>query len=48
MANNSVMTAADRPRDLVSREADIDRRNLDWFIDKLVQILVFIGGISAM
>ncbi len=27
---------------------DIDRRNLDWYIDKLVQILVFIGGISAI
>jgi len=28
--------------------ADFDRRNLDWFIDKLVQVLVFIGGISAI
>jgi len=27
---------------------DFDRRNLDWFIDKLVQVLVFIGGISAI
>ena len=27
---------------------DFDRRNLDWYIDKLVQILVFIGGISAI
>ncbi len=27
---------------------EIDRRNLDWYIDKLVQILVFIGGISAI
>jgi phosphate transport system permease protein len=27
---------------------DIDRRNLDWYIDKLVQALVFIGGISAI
>ncbi len=30
------------------READFDRRNLDWYIDKLVQTLVFIGGISAI
>ena len=28
--------------------ADFDRRNADWYIDKLVQILVFIGGISAI
>jgi len=27
---------------------DFDRRNLDWYIDKLVQILVFLGGISAI
>jgi len=28
--------------------ADFDRRNSDWYIDKLVQLLVFIGGISAI
>ena len=27
---------------------DFDRRNLDWYTDKLVQLLVFIGGISAI
>ncbi|HIE56345.1 MAG TPA: phosphate ABC transporter permease subunit PstC, partial [Chromatiaceae bacterium] len=27
---------------------DFDRRNTDWYIDKLVQALVFIGGISAI
>ncbi len=27
---------------------DFDRRNLDWYTDKLVQVLVFIGGISAI
>ena len=27
---------------------DIDRRDLDWYIDKVVQVLVFIGGISAI
>jgi phosphate transport system permease protein len=26
----------------------IDRRNMDWYVDKLVQVLVFIGGISAI
>ena len=26
----------------------IDRRNLDWYIDKAVQVLVFIGGISGI
>jgi len=25
-----------------------DRRNADWYIDKLVQVLVFIGGVSAI
>lgn len=28
--------------------ADFDRRTLDWYIDKLVQVVVFIGGISAI
>lgn len=28
--------------------SDFDRRNFDWYMDKLVQILVFIGGISAI
>jgi phosphate transport system permease protein len=28
--------------------SDFDRRNLDWYLDKLVQVLVFIGGISAI
>jgi phosphate transport system permease protein len=27
---------------------DFDRRNADWYIDKAVQTLVFIGGISAI
>jgi len=27
---------------------EFDQRNLDWYIDKLVQGLVFIGGISAI
>ena len=31
-----------------ARAADFDRRNVAWYIDKLVQVLVFIGGISAI
>jgi phosphate transport system permease protein len=27
---------------------DFDRRNPDWYFDKLVQVLVFVGGISAI
>jgi len=27
---------------------EFDRRDLDWFVDKLVQLLVFLGGISAI
>jgi phosphate transport system permease protein len=33
---------ANRPAD------EFDRRNADWYIDKGVQLLVFIGGISAI
>ena len=28
--------------------AEFDRRNLDWYLDRLVQVLVFIAGISAI
>lgn len=35
----------DRPTDQM---VALDRRNLDWYIDKLVQVVVFIGGISAI
>lgn len=28
--------------------SDIDRRDADWYIDKAVQVIVFIGGISAI
>jgi phosphate transport system permease protein len=31
-----------------TRAVDFDRRNIAWYIDKLVQLLVFIGGISAI
>ena len=29
-------------------DSDFDRLNRDWYIDKAVQVLVFIGGISAI
>ncbi len=31
-----------------AQRADFDRRNSDWYIDRAVQTLVFIGGISAI
>ena len=30
------------------RIADLDRRNLDWYFDKTIQLVVFICGISAI
>jgi len=36
------------PQTAQGMTADFDRRNADWFIDKAVQMLVFIGGISAI
>ena len=27
--------------------SDFDQRDLDWYIDKAVQVLVFIGGVSG-
>jgi phosphate transport system permease protein len=32
----------------LTRLAAADRRNLDWYIDKFVAVLVFIGGISGI
>ncbi len=40
---NEIATAIDS-----SSTDDFDRRNPDWYIDKVVQYLVFIGGISAI
>ncbi len=37
-----------RPAGVTLGSGDIDRRTLDWYLDKLVQVLVFIGGISAI
>ncbi len=31
-----------------SAAGDVDRRNFDWYVDKVVQVLVFIGGISGI
>ena len=31
-----------------SHDQAFDQRNLDWYIDKAVQVLVFMGGISAI
>ncbi|MCG6861365.1 MAG: phosphate ABC transporter permease subunit PstC [Chromatiaceae bacterium] len=33
---------------MTDNAANFDRRNANWYIDKLVQTLVFIGGISAI
>ena len=33
---------------MAARSHAADRRDLDWYIDKAVQVLVFIGGISAI
>ena len=30
------------------RHGDLDRRNADWYVDKAVQLIVFVGGISAI
>jgi phosphate transport system permease protein len=38
----------DRQLTQTAAMAAFDRRNADWYIDKLVQVLVFIGGISAI
>jgi phosphate transport system permease protein len=48
MANQSATAVIERAPGVESRVVDFDRRNLDWYMDKLVQVLVFIGGISAI
>jgi len=32
----------------MSSPLDADRRTVDWYVDKLVQVLVFVGGVSAI
>lgn len=49
MANHTQVRASTLGVGIPAREDErFDRRNLDWYIDKLVQVLVFIGGISAI
>lgn len=38
---------ATSPGEPVSHQMD-DARNMDWFVDKAVQVLVFVGGVSAI
>ena len=38
---------SNNPRELISRKMD-EGRNVDWFIDKAVQLFVFLGGVSAI
>ena len=39
---------SDRALNPSAGASDFDRRDLDWYIDKGVQVLVFLGGISAI
>src|SRR5210317_1883514 len=36
------------PNPVTAKSTSLDQRNRDWYIDKAVQTLVFIGGISAI
>lgn len=36
------------PRPVAGTAAAVDRRDLDWYVDKAVATLVFVGGISAI
>ncbi len=42
------MSVADVRPARADATGDADRRNRDWYLDKLVQALVFLGGISAI
>ena len=41
------MSAAETAR-AVGKQPDINRRDLSWYLDKLIQYLVFLSGISAI
>jgi phosphate transport system permease protein len=41
--SNSLLTQG-----MIVKNLDFDQRNLAWYIDKLVQFIVFLGGISAI
>ena len=45
---SDIATAAGSKPTAKDRQDEFDRINADWLIDKAVQILVFIGGISAI
>lgn len=42
------MSGGVQDRSTTALDTDFDRRNRDWYIDKLVQSLMFMGGISAV
>ncbi len=49
--DGALKVAAETPRTGIAAlraGQDFDRRNTDWYIDKVIQVLVFIGGISAI
>ncbi len=48
MSNQTTAQQVEAMAPPTKQELTLDRRNLDWYIDKLVQIIVFIGGISAI
>ncbi len=48
MSNQTTAQQVEAMDPPTKQELTLDRRNLDWYIDKLVQIIVFIGGISAI
>lgn len=48
MTDQTATAVIERVPEELTRESDFDHRNTAWYIDKLVQVLVFIGGISAI
>ena len=46
--DSGVDIATVEPTPASDRKPDFDRINADWIIDKVVQVLVFVGGISAI
>jgi phosphate transport system permease protein len=50
MSDSSVAAAAETAGRAVSVgvDEDFDRRDMAWYVDKLVQVVVFIGGVSAI
>ena len=48
MAGHTAATPVEAATQRLAGAPSADRRNLDWYIDKAVQVIVFIGGISAI